>query len=244
MSAVRPVVLLLAFAGVFLAGSASVLSAPVPGPRPVEAGTAAGTDRELIARVLREQGAALEDEIPLREYTNHLWERLLDTVGISIETTGWMRSALRWFPRLLALIVALAALALVGRSLRLRPRRPSPQLATVEPLIGGQAPDPWAQLQEALDRLDGEDGRDGRLALGLLWRALALGLSGRGLGRFSPEVTHREFVRAVRATRPDWPRLAALTDFARTTDRLLYGGGRAPLERVRGMVSEARGLLE
>lgn len=86
------------------------------------------------------------------------------------------------------------------------------------------ARDPEAEARELL--ADGS----ARQALAALWRALAQRLSAEGQGRWSAELTHREFVHSID---PDSSARARLEGLVDRVDHLAYGPAEPPVEDVR-----------
>jgi hypothetical protein len=195
----------------------------------------AGTDRELLRRIVEEDGIETEPGTRLAALMAELWEWLKAQLGggpdISLDGV-WE----------LAGVVGLGLLLLatgwtvwiVARDRRRRTHR-------TEPVVAVQAmappPDPATALELALAA------GDARTALRALWAELALRLGQAGVAAATGEDrTHQELVRAVRRDRPEWPGHAELRGLARRFDRLCYGATPPAIADVRALIPQARGL--
>ena len=199
-------------------------------------------DPALLERILAEEDieGRVDDGLTdrLTALGRYLWERLRGAapeVGIDPVLLFWLFEG----------VAALLALAVLGFGLwqlrRWLVGRRHRQAAAAAPLSLAVVPLALpADPDDALLRAFASG--DLRAALRALWVGLALTLEQRGLGRFGPEVTNREFVASVRQAQPHWSGLSALQGLARSVDRLLYGEAAPELAEVRGLAEVARGL--
>ncbi|MCU0224386.1 MAG: hypothetical protein MUF27_10000 [Acidobacteria bacterium] len=219
------------------AGLAAALA--VAGANLGAASIASGPDPALLRQVVQQERVATGEDASVTEYLVYLRNRILERLVGRIVGSDLFFALIRVLPWVLLAVVALG----IGWQLyywaagripsRGEQRDPQVEALTPERAVAELR----AQLDDCLAR------GDGRGALGALWRLVATTLELRGLGRFAEERTNREFVETVRQAAPSWGRLSRLSDFARTTDRLLYGQHEVGPAAVRALLPVAEELL-
>lgn len=194
-----------------------------------------GTDRELLRRIVEEDGIQTEPGTRLGALLSELWAWLRAQLGggPGVDLEGaWQLAGLAG----LGLLLGAAAWTLwrVARDHQRRRRPPAPGVAVV---ALSPPPDPASALERALAA------GDARAALAALWAELALRLGQAGVAAVSGgDRTHQELVRAVRRDRPAWTGHPDLRQLARSFDRLCYGPTPPRIADVRALIPKARGL--
>lgn len=197
-----------------------------------------GEERALLAEVQAREGVSTSLEPTVAEYGQSLWEALVRALEAATADLGGLEP----LREPLALLVGVGLPALLASALALRLWRrwqarraaPPPPPAAVE-----AAPvDPEEALRRALEA------GEGRRALAALWAWLGRAMTAAGRGRWSPELTEREWVARVRAQDPAWPGLPELEALRREVVRGAYGPVPPTAEQVAALVPRARRLLE
>ncbi len=199
----------------------------------------ADPDTALLRQVAVQERVATSESVSVAEYLVHLRQWLLERLAGGLAKSGLFGVLIRILPWILLAVVVFGigwqVYCWFRDGVPSRGTRRDPQAEALPAETA--ATDLRARLDECLAR------GDGRGALGALWRLVATTLETRGLGRFAEERTNREFVETVRQADPAWGRLPRLTDFARATDRLLYGQHEVGPAAVRALLPAAEELL-
>jgi hypothetical protein len=195
----------------------------------------AGTDRELLRRIVEEDDIQTEPGTRLNALAADLWDWLKAQLGDGpdVSLNGvWELAGVVGLG--LLLLAAAWTVWFVTRSPRRKATRPGP-IAAVQAMA--PPPDPATALELALAA------GDARTALRALWAELALRLGQAGVVTATGEdQTHLELVRAVRRDRPEWSGHGELRGLARTFDRLCYGATPPAIADVRALIPQARDL--
>lgn len=195
----------------------------------------AGTDRELLRRIVEEDDIQTEPGTNLGALLSELWDWLMAQLGdgpaMSFDGV-WELAGIVGLGLLLLAAAWAGWIVWTGRE-----RRRDPEGVPVQAEALAPPPDPASALELALAA------GDARTALRALWAEVALRLGQAGVAAaMGEDRTHQELVRAVRKARPDWAGHAELRALARTFDRLCYGSVPPAVADVRALIPQARGL--
>lgn len=194
--------------------------------------------RALLEEVQAREGVSTSLEPSAAEYGQTLWDALVRALE---EATAGMGD-LEPLGEAMALLVGVGLPALLASTLAVRLwRRWRARRAVEEPALAALPAVATVDPEEALRRALAAG--EGRRALAALWAWLGRGLTAAGRGRWSPELTEREWVAQVRALDPGWQGLAELEALRREVVRGAFGREAPTTEEVAALVPRAQRLL-
>lgn len=199
-------------------------------------------DPTLLARIQAEEVVATTPDASIGAWLGDVGRALVQALeDWARDAFGAQVSEASLWLAVTVLVAILAATALATTLTLRRRRRTRWRLrGTAAPRKGDPTPRPSA-APHPRDQVAAllASGRP-REALGALWRWLAQELSDRGLGRWAPDRTEREFL----ATLPgDWAGAAAVRRVAAGVVRGVYGAAPPAAEEVRHLAAMVEELL-